>query len=163
MIYLNQRTMLDNCYEHFENARLCLLSSKTVSQIKLFTTSSLPFVAFVNVHHKWISYILRLTEGYPAHLSPDFKGQITKILFKICSRMNHACWSWVSNSTVLTPMLAVYKEYSCNVGSWTSKYLELVEPCKQHLALWSNVQTMYIFLTSLSYTFNFCLKSKNLK
>lgn len=41
MIYLNQRNMLDNCYELFENTWLCLLSNKTVSLIKLFPTTAI--------------------------------------------------------------------------------------------------------------------------
>ena len=34
-----------------------------------------------------------------------------------------------------TGMSAVYKKYYCSVGGWTSKYLEVAEIYKQHLAL----------------------------
>lgn len=47
-----------------------------------------------------------------------------------------------------------YKKYSSSVGGWPSKYLDVVEPYEQHLAL-----TVYIFPSTLSWT----LKPNSLK
>ena len=115
---------------------------------------AIPPIYFVTLNTKW--------------RGKDSKGNL--VLLK-CSAINH-----IDNNNKLkqrslsTELAAMIQECHLFTKSilavlvvGTSKYLEVVEPCKQHLALWCKVQAMYIFPTALSCTFKFFLKSKNLK